>query len=153
MPVHWHGPECTVLGQMSSHARAKLGGASLSLPSRVWPSFLAQFGTKMDEDASLEALAGLLETLAANPYDINAHAQHLALAKASGMSDQAQTARDMLVGFWAAGEAVWTESLEEKAREVDLETEAGVKALLEVYERAEADYLCASTKHTSPYAC
>jgi len=98
----------------------------------------------MDETESLEALANILTAVAERPYDISLHAQHVKLAQSlEGMESEAQSAMEMMTQLVAAGDDVWVPLLNSKEQSVDLETEGGVQELLELYSRAEDDYLCA----------
>ena len=96
----------------------------------------------MDEADALEALAGVLTSLTGNPYDITLHAQHVRLARETGMDDQLEAALDMVTAFWAAGDYVWLPLLDSKRNAVDLDSTKGIKAMLALFERAEGDYLC-----------
>jgi hypothetical protein len=87
-------------------------------------------------------LATLLDSLSQNPYDISLHAQHIRLAEASGISEQLVSARQMFTDMWAAGDEVWIPLLDEKLSSTDLGTFAGISEILELYDRAEQDYLC-----------
>ena len=98
----------------------------------------------MDEAQSLDALANVLNDLTESPYDITLHAKHIRLAQSmEGMEAEVQSALEMLPQFLAAGDDVWFRLLEAKTAAVDLETVEGVEELLELYNTAEADYLCA----------
>ena len=98
----------------------------------------------MDEAESLEALSNILTSISENPYDFSLHVQHINVAETLGedQQDQALSAREMMTGFWAAGEEVWFPLINAKKGAVDLDTEEGVAEVLEVYEKAEDDYLC-----------
>ena len=96
----------------------------------------------MDEADSLEALANTLTLLTDNPYDISLHSQHVRLAREAGMEDQLEAAFDMITTFWAAGDYVWLPLLDLKIKTADLDTAEGLKSVLELFERAEGDYLC-----------
>lgn len=96
----------------------------------------------MDEADALEALANAVTALTNNPYDITLHAQHVRLARETGMDDQLEAALDMVTTFWAAGDYVWLPLLDLKMKNENLETAEGIKAVLDLFERAEADYLC-----------
>lgn len=96
----------------------------------------------MDEADALEALANAVTALTNNPYDITLHAQHVRLARETGMDDQLEAALDMVTTFWAAGDYVWLPLLDLKIKNESLETAEGIKAVLGLFERAEADYLC-----------
>jgi squamous cell carcinoma antigen recognized by T-cells 3 len=104
----------------------------------------------MDEAEALVALANLLDTLSHNPYDIALHAQHISIAAQTGLDDQVHSAREMMTGFWAAGEDVWLPLIEYKLNSTDLNTLNGVSEVLALFDQAEADYLCASYTHSYP---
>lgn len=95
----------------------------------------------MDEAQSLEALSNVLTDISANPYDISLHAKHIKLSVDSGSDEQANVARQMMTGFWPAGDEVWMPI-------VDTRIQQGVDALddvmeiLGLFESAERDYLC-----------
>ena len=98
----------------------------------------------MDEAESLEAISNILTSILETPYDFSLHVQHINVAETlgEGQQDQALSAREMMSGFWAAGEEVWFPLINAKKTTVDLDTEEGVGEVLEVYEKAEDDYLC-----------
>ena len=96
----------------------------------------------MNEADSLEALSGVLERLTENPYDISLHAEHIRIARATGMDDQVDSALEMMTAFWAAGDYVWLPLLEKKLKEVDLDSAEGILDILALFDRAEVDYLC-----------
>lgn len=96
----------------------------------------------MDEADSLEALSGVLERLTENPYDISLHAEHIRIARATNLDDQVESALEMMTAFWAAGESVWLPLLERKTSTGDLESPEDLQAILDLYARAEQDYLC-----------
>lgn len=96
----------------------------------------------MDEAQSLEALTKVLSDLSERPYDISLHIQHIRLAQSiEGMEAQLKSASEMLPDFLATGEHVWTFLIEDKQKSIDLETSEGVNEILEMYARAEEDYL------------
>ncbi|KAF8195410.1 hypothetical protein BJ912DRAFT_956851 [Pholiota molesta] len=96
----------------------------------------------MDESESLDALANILTAVAEKPYDVSIHGQHIRLAQSlEGMESEVQSAMEMMVQLVAAGDEVWLPLLTAKEQAVDLETEEGVQELLEMYARAENDYL------------
>jgi squamous cell carcinoma antigen recognized by T-cells 3 len=96
----------------------------------------------MDEVDSLEALANLLTLLNENPYDLALHSQHVHLARETGLEDQLEAALDMVTTFWAAGDYVWLPLLNLKIKYIELDSAAGIKSVLELFDRAESDYLC-----------
>jgi len=100
----------------------------------------------MDESESLDALANVLNNVAAKPYDVTAHVQHIQLARSlEGMQAEVLSALEMMTQVMAAGDDVWLPLIEAKENAVDTETEEGVKDLLTFYDRAESDYLCKSS--------
>jgi len=103
----------------------------------------------MDEVESLDALSNILTSISETPYDFSLHVQYINVAETLGeeQQDQALAAREMMTGLWAAGEEVWFPLINAKKASVDLETEDGVAEVLDVYEKAEDDYLC--KPHTS----
>lgn len=98
----------------------------------------------MDGVESLEALSNILTSISENPYDFSLHVQHINVAETLGedQKDPALSAREMMTGFWAAGEEVWLPLINARKASVDLDTEEGVAEVLGVYEKAEDDYLC-----------
>lgn len=97
----------------------------------------------MDDEANvLEALANTLTLLTDNPYDISLHAQNVRLAQSTNMEDQLEAALDMVKTFWAAGDYVWIPLIDLKTKESDSGTPEGLREVLQLYERAEEDYLC-----------
>ena len=98
----------------------------------------------MGEAESLEALSNILTSISENPYDFSLHVQHINVAETlrDGQQDQALSAREMMTGFWAAGEEVWFPLINAKKTSVDLDAEEGVAEVIELYEKAEDDYLC-----------
>ncbi|KAJ4001680.1 hypothetical protein F5050DRAFT_1708044 [Lentinula boryana] len=96
----------------------------------------------MDENSTLDALAGILEQLVENPLDFSLHVQHIRLAKSlEGMESEVISALEMLTNCFATGDEVWLELFDIKERSVNLDTVNGVEELLALYQRAEADYL------------
>ncbi|KAJ3800908.1 hypothetical protein GGU11DRAFT_676191 [Lentinula aff. detonsa] len=96
----------------------------------------------MDENSTLDALAGILEQLVENPRDFSLHVQHIRLAKSlEGMESEVISALEMLTNCFAIGDEVWLELIDIKESSVNLDTVNGVEELLALYQRAEADYL------------
>ena len=93
----------------------------------------------MDEVESLEVLSNILTSISETPYDFSLHVQHINVAETLGedQQDQALSAREMMTGFWAAGEEVWLPLINAKKESVDLDAEEGVVEVLDVYEKAE----------------
>ncbi len=96
----------------------------------------------MDEVAALEALANNLALITENPYDLTLHIQNVRLGRETGMEDQAEAALDMVITYWAAGEEVWTPLIDLRIKSSDLESVEGIQSVLELFEKAEEDYLC-----------
>lgn len=95
-------------------------------------------------DKGLAELADVLGAISETPLDYSLHVKNVALAKSlEGMDAELVSALEMFTQFYAAGEDVWTELIEKKAAHVDLDSESGWKELLNLYEQAEGDYLCA----------
>ena len=101
----------------------------------------------MDESRALDALATILSSLSLSPFDINLHAQHIRLAQSIQSFDPSHlsAAREMLTTHFPAGDEVWMPLIKEKEESVDLNQTEGIVDMLELYSRAEADYLCEST--------
>ncbi|KAI0795287.1 hypothetical protein BC629DRAFT_315116 [Irpex lacteus] len=95
----------------------------------------------MDEVAALEALANNLALITENPYDLSLHIQNVRLGRETGMEDQAEAALDMVITYWAAGEEVWTPLIDLRIKASDLESAEGIQSVLELFEKAEEDYL------------
>ena len=101
----------------------------------------------MDDSANtaegLDALANLLTELSANSFDINLHVQHINLARSLHMDAQVLIAQEMASSYLAVGDAVWLPLINAKMSSADLEDPAHLLEVLEMYARAESDYLCA----------
>jgi hypothetical protein len=97
----------------------------------------------MDESASLDAIAELLNELSNNMYDISLHVKHIQQSVQIGES-QAHLARQMFVSSLAAGEEVWLPLIQQKLDSEDLESLHGLESVLAMFDQAENDYLCAS---------
>ena len=89
----------------------------------------------MDEAAALEALSDILNKLTENPYDISLHAEHVRIARATGMEDQVESALDMVTAFWAVGDQVWLPLIERKQQSSDLESPADLQEVLALQSR------------------
>ena len=101
------------------------------------------FTNMADESENLEAYAKILTDLSTNPYDLALHAQHIKLTALPGLQDEANSAREMLTGFWPAGDDVWIPLLESKTAE-GAESPDSALSVLALFEVAEDDYLCTS---------
>ncbi|KAI9057468.1 RNA-binding protein Prp24 [Trametes sanguinea] len=99
---------------------------------------------EMNEADSLEALSGILERLTENPYDISLHAEHIRTARTAGLEDELESALEMMTAFWAAGEEVWLPLIERKLNSSNLDSPEDLKAILDLFARAEQDYLSIS---------
>lgn len=101
----------------------------------------------MDDSANasdgLDALANLLTELSVNSFDINLHVQHINLARSFDMDGQVLVAQEMAASYLAVGDDVWLPLIEAKTSSANLENPADVLEVLDMYARAEADYLCA----------
>ena len=91
----------------------------------------------------LDALADLLTELSVNSFDINLHVQHVNLARSLAMDAQVLVAQEMAANFLAVGDDVWLPIIEAKLSSANLENSAHVLEVLELFARAESDYLCA----------
>jgi hypothetical protein len=108
----------------------------------------------MDEEQALEALSNVISALSETPFDLSLHAQHIQLAAAAGMDDQAHAARETLTTYYACADDVWLPLLEEKKKTADLNSIEGVLSVWQAYNLAEDDYLCArSLPPTVDYTC
>ncbi|TFK73607.1 hypothetical protein BDN72DRAFT_761449 [Pluteus cervinus] len=96
----------------------------------------------MDVTQSLDDLANVLTELSEKPLDIGLHVRHIHLAQSlEGDEAGLNGAREMMTDFLAADEAVWVPLIDSRHKSVDLDTLNGVEELLNLYERAEEDYL------------
>ncbi|KIM89071.1 hypothetical protein PILCRDRAFT_812968 [Piloderma croceum F 1598] len=97
----------------------------------------------MDESRALDALATILSSLTLSPFDISLHAQHIRLAQSIQSFDPSHlsAAREMLTTHFPAGDEVWIPLIKEKEESVDLNQTEGILDTLELYSRAEVDYL------------
>jgi squamous cell carcinoma antigen recognized by T-cells 3 len=100
----------------------------------------------IDESKQLEQLSNVLNQIAENPLKTSLHLRHIQVAKSlgpdDGTNDSLVSAYQMMVDLLPAPESIWLALLEAKQTTLPLETEEGVVELLELYNRAEADYLC-----------
>ncbi|KAH0831905.1 hypothetical protein J3R83DRAFT_12788 [Lanmaoa asiatica] len=95
----------------------------------------------VDAADGLDALVNLLTELSVSPFDINLHVQHINLARSLDMDVEVIAAQEMAASYLAVGDEVWLPLIEAKMSPAVLENPAGVLEVLEVYARAEADYL------------
>jgi hypothetical protein len=101
----------------------------------------------MDDPANtsdaLDALANLLTGLSVNSFDINLHVQHINLARSlPEMESQVTVAQEMAANYLAVGDEVWLPLIEAKAASANLDNPADASEVLDLYTRAEGDYLC-----------
>lgn len=97
----------------------------------------------MDEAQSLDELARLLEEISHSPYNVSLHSQYIRLADTTeGMEAEALSAREMMSNFLLCCERVWIPVVESKRATADLNTAEGIFQVLDLYVRAEMDYLC-----------
>ncbi|KLO06957.1 hypothetical protein SCHPADRAFT_670625 [Schizopora paradoxa] len=94
----------------------------------------------MDDEQKLEALSKILTELSSNPYDLSLHVQHIKLTSLPGLEDEANSARQMLTGFWPAGDEIWMPLIDAKIKEGVDTVEAALEVLV-MFETAESDYL------------
>ena len=95
----------------------------------------------MDETQTLEALSNLLTEISSNPYDIALHAKHIKLSVESGSEEQVNAARQMMTGFWPAGDEVWLPLINSRIQQ-GVDTLDDVMEVIGLFEIAEEDYLC-----------
>ncbi|GJE88539.1 RNA-binding protein Prp24 [Phanerochaete sordida] len=95
----------------------------------------------MGEAETLDALVNTLALLSENQYDLSLHAQHVRLARETGLEEQIKDALEMVTTFWAAGDYVWLPLLDIKIKGANLDTAEDVNAVLSLFELAEADYM------------
>lgn len=98
----------------------------------------------MDESRALDALSTLLESLSQAPFEVALHAKHINLAHTLKSFDPSHldAAREMFTTHFPAGDEVWMPLIQEKEERVDLSQAEGILDILELYAKAEADYLC-----------
>lgn len=96
----------------------------------------------MDEADALEALSDVLNRLTDNPYDLSLYGENVRLARETGMGDQIESALDMVTAFWAVGDYIWLPLIDHKLQSSSLESPLDIQGILDLYERAEQDYLC-----------
>lgn len=96
------------------------------------------------ESKSLDALSNALDTLAQNPFDITLHVKHIQLAQTLESSDPSHlhAAREMFVAHFPGTDDVWLPLIKSKEEAVDLNDAEGMLDMMELYAKAEADYLC-----------
>ncbi|KAH9925424.1 RNA-binding protein Prp24 [Epithele typhae] len=95
----------------------------------------------MNEADALDALATVLGRIADDPYNLTLHVEHILLARATNMDEQIDSALDMVTAYWATSDAVWLPILERKIAASDLQSADDLQATLDLFVRAEGDYL------------
>lgn len=98
----------------------------------------------MDESASLDALADTLTKLSANSYIVDLHVQHIRLAKSLEDKDQLLVALEMAANYMATPDDIWLPLIDAKTAASDINTPGGVLEVLDVYSKAELDYMSLS---------
>lgn len=111
--------------------------------SNFTPTLSATMDETNDEANGLNRLADVITELSLNPYDISLHAQHISLSLLlPDMESEVTVAREMASNYLAVGDEIWIPLIDAKVASVDVDTPAGALEVLEVYVRAEGDYLC-----------
>ncbi|GJJ09530.1 hypothetical protein Clacol_003753 [Clathrus columnatus] len=115
----------------------------------------------MDVDVSvsnaLDELSNVLSAIAESPYSLGLHAKHISLATSPDLSDQLESATELLTSFFAAPSHVWLAYLQSKMSKLgipdDLNYEEPVALdlknvdpsslddLFECFRKATSDYL------------
>lgn len=95
----------------------------------------------MDESVALDALADTLTRLSTNPYSVGLHVQHIRLAKSMDDKDQLLVALEMASNYVAAPDDIWLPLIDAKTAASDVNTPEGALEVLDVYSKAESDYM------------
>lgn len=95
----------------------------------------------MDESVALDALADTLTRLSTNPYSVDLHVQHIRLAKSMDDKDQLLVALEMAANYMAAPDDIWLPLIDAKTAASDVNTPEGALEVLDVYSKAESDYM------------
>ncbi len=93
-------------------------------------------------DALLEELSNVLTQLAENPHDLSLLAGIVRISLSPGMHDQLESGLEMATSLWPVGDGVWLPLIEYKLGLETARSPEGVLEILELFERAEGDYLC-----------
>lgn len=98
------------------------------------------------ETQSLDDLSKVLTSLSQNPFDISLHAQHIRLAQSLESFDPSyiHAARETLTTHFPANDDIWMPLIKYKQESIDMNDAEGILDIMELYTRAEADYLCKS---------
>lgn len=99
------------------------------------------------ESESLDVLSSSLNALSQNSYDISLHAQHICAAQKLHSLDPTHldAAREMFIAHFPATDDIWLPLLTAKEESVNLSDLEGILDVMELYTKAEADYLCMLT--------
>ncbi|KAH6912804.1 RNA-binding protein Prp24 [Coprinopsis sp. MPI-PUGE-AT-0042] len=99
----------------------------------------------IDESKQLEELSNVLNQIAENPLKRSLHLRHIEVAKSLGPDDGSNeslvSAYQMMVDLLPVPESIWLAFIQAKEKSLALDTEKGVTELLDLYNRAEVDYL------------
>lgn len=95
----------------------------------------------MDESVALDALADTLTRLSTNSYSIDLHVQHIRLAKSMNDKDQLLVALEMATNYMAAPDDIWLPLIDAKTAASDVNMPEGALEVLDVYSKAELDYM------------
>jgi hypothetical protein len=95
-------------------------------------------------DESLNALANILSQIAEQPFNVALHIQHIQIAGSQpDLGAELKSALEMMTEFLAADpEHVWLPLIKQRESSLDFESSPEIEGLMELYERAENDYLC-----------
>lgn len=95
----------------------------------------------MDESVALDALADTLTRLSTNSYSVDLHVQHIRLAKSMEDKDQLLVALEMAANYMATPDDIWLPLIDAKTAASDINTPEGALEVLDVYSKAESDYM------------
>ncbi|KAG1772332.1 hypothetical protein EDD22DRAFT_429843 [Suillus occidentalis] len=95
----------------------------------------------MDESVALDALADTLTRLSTNSYSVDLHMQHIRLAKSMDDKDQLLVALEMAANYMAVPDDIWLPLIDAKTVASDVNTPEGALEVLDVYSKAESDYM------------
>lgn len=101
----------------------------------------------MDEpessDVLLEELSTVLNQLTENPHDLSLVAEIVRISLSPGMKEHLESGLEMAASLGPVGDGVWLPLIERKLGQETAQSAEGVLEVLELFERAEGDYLCA----------
>lgn len=103
-----------------------------------------QPGGRVVMDESLNALGDVLSQIAEQPFHVALHIQHIRIAGSQpDLGAELKSALEMMTEFLAADpEHVWLPLIKQREASLDSESSLELEGFLELYERAENDYLC-----------